>query len=406
MEIIPFDDLPQGLDSLIDLHVDAIYEGGTVGDLRDEPIHRVIRGAGNSGGFRMVGLGTKKRVVVLYTSGENVDWPDALDTERGRFVYFGDNQKSGRALHATKGNRLLQRVYSELHAPTNCRPSIPPFLVFSKSPTATSNWSVRFIGLAVPGYQGASSTEDLVAVWKSSGGIRFQNYRAVFTVLDVPVVSAAWLRALLDDDQWSSGSKSQAPEPYKRWLETGVYQPLCAEPTRNIRSIQEQTPRAGAESAIVKEIYAWFSDAPHAFERFAAFLYALHDQRVRIEGVTRKSVDGGRDAVGAYRLGVPSDPVLVEFALEAKCYRPPIRGRSPNTVGVKEVSRLISRIRHRQFGILVTTSVVARQAYQEVRDDGHPIVFLAGRDIAEILIGHGFQSVQQVKDLLRAKFQV
>lgn len=214
------------------------------------------------------------------------------------------------------------------------------------------------------------------------------------------------LRALLDDDQWSSGSKSQAPEPYKRWLETGVYQPLCAEPTRNIRSIQEQTARAGAESAIVKEIYAWFSDAPHAFERFAAFLYALHDQRVRIEGVTRKSVDGGRDAVGAYRLGVPSDPVLVEFALEAKCYRPPIRGRSPNTVGVKEVSRLISRIRHRQFGILVTTSVVARQAYQEVRDDGHPIVFLAGRDIAEILIGHGFQSVQQVKDLLRAKFQV
>ena len=45
---------------------------------------------------------------------------------------------------------------------------------------------------------------------------------------------------------------------------------------------------------------------------------------------------------------------------------PGLERRGSNTVGVREVSRLISRIRHRQFGVLVTTSVVGRQAYEEV----------------------------------------
>jgi hypothetical protein len=35
------------------------------------------------------------------------------------------------------------------------------------------------------------------------------------------------------------------------------------------------------------------------------------------------------------------------------------------TSGVREMSRLISRLRHRQFGVLVTTSYVDNQAYRE-----------------------------------------
>jgi hypothetical protein len=62
---------------------------------------------------------------------------------------------------------------------------------------------------------------------------------------------------------------------------------------------------------------------------------------------------------------------------------------------------LISRIRHRQFGVLVTTSVIARQAYTEVRDDRHPIVLISGRDIAEVLIQAGYGSVERVGELLR-----
>ncbi|WP_163069640.1 restriction endonuclease, partial [Acinetobacter baumannii] len=66
--------------------------------------------------------------------------------------------------------------------------------------------------------------------------------------------------------------------------------------------------------------------------------------------VTRPSRDGGRDAVGQLRIGAGPASILVDFALEAKCYSP------PGSVGVRDMSRLISRLRHRQFGILVTTT--------------------------------------------------
>ena len=49
------------------------------------------------------------------------------------------------------------------------------------------------------------------------------------------------------------------------------------------------------------------------------------------------------------------------------------------------MSRLISRIRYRQFGIIVTTSHVNKQAYEEVVEDGHPILIITASDIAGIL---------------------
>jgi hypothetical protein len=153
-------------------------------------------------------------------------------------------------------------------------------------------------------------------------------------------------------------------------------------------------------------VWSHFQDAPIAFEAFAARVYQMTDQRVIIDEITRGTIDGGRDAIGRYLLGLPDDPVYAEFSLEAKCYRPPINGLVPNTVGVKEVSRLISRIRHRQFGVLVTTSLVARQAYEEVREDRHPILFISGRDVAEILISNGFNTVERVTALLASEFLV
>ena len=49
------------------------------------------------------------------------------------------------------------------------------------------------------------------------------------------------------------------------------------------------------------------------------------------------------------------------------------------------MSRLISRIRYRQFGVLVTTSYVHEQAYKEIMEDGHPILVVSATDIAGIL---------------------
>lgn len=96
----------------------------------------------------------------------------------------------------------------------------------------------------------------------------------------------------------------------------------------------------------------------------------------------------------------------MDFALEAKCYSPRIGGSEANTVGVKEISRLISRLRHRQFGVLVTTSAIARQGYEEVREDRHPIIFFAGKDITEILIQNDLNSPEKVQDWLSTEFPI
>jgi hypothetical protein len=173
-----------------------------------------------------------------------------------------------------------------------------------------------------------------------------------------------------------------------------------------IRSQEEQIPKTPTSIAILETVWTHFREAPHTFEAFAARIFQMHDSRVIIDQLTRASVDGGRDAVGRYLLGLPDDPVYAEFSLEAKCYAPPINGLNGNTVGVKEVSRLISRIRHRQFGVLVTTSIIGRQAYEEVREDRHPIIFFCGKDITDILMKSGFNTPEVVKNLLHTEFSI
>jgi hypothetical protein len=197
-----------------------------------------------------------------------------------------------------------------------------------------------------------------------------------------------------------------APVAWRGWITSGRYVPLTAEPTTIIRDLDQQTPDTPSKKAILNTVWEHFKDYPHGFEAFAARIYQMHDTRVIIDEITRASVDGGRDAIGRYLLGLSEDPIYAEFALEAKCYRPSTSGEAATTVGVSEVARLISRIRHREFGVMVTTSVVARQAYKEVREDRHPIIIFAGGDIASILTKNGFNTPELVQDFLVREFSV
>ncbi len=395
--------IPSNEVSTADLIVDAVYESSSDGQLSGEPISKLLPGSGNMGGFRVSGRGDRKNWVVLFSTGEDRDWPDLLDLNTGKFLYYGDNKTPGHELHDTRagGNRVLRHAFARLHDDANPRTDIAPFLIFKKSPTTSGARSVQFKGLAVPGYPGLTATEDLVAVWKSSGGQRFQNYRAVFTVLDVAVIRRSWINDLAA----GNSASENAPKAWLDWRESGRYLPLTAEPTTVIRTVEQQTPDSSLKAEVLRRVWQHFKDTPKAFEAFAARIYQMTDSRVIVDEITRGTIDGGRDAVGRYLIGLSDDPVYAEFSLEAKCYRPPIDGEAANTVGVKEVSRLISRIRHRQFGVLVTTSVIARQAYEEVRDDRHPIVFVSGRDIAEILIKNGFNTVGQLDTLLNGEFR-
>ena len=368
------------------LVIDRVYRGGSAGNVGDDPLAKLLP-VGNQGGFRT--YGRPAQLVVLYTSGAEPDWPDALDPYTGTFTYFGDNRSPGKVLHDTprRGNLLLSTVFERVHAGREGREQVPPFLLFDKPGRGRD---VRFRGLLAPGSDRLSGEEDLVAVWRTTGGQRFQNYRARFTVLDVASVSRAWIRQI----EFGKPLGADCPDAWHTWVETGRYTPLLAPPTVIIRTREQQAP-APADKPLLHLVYEYFKDRPHDFEYFAADLMRLSNPNVDRIDVTRPWRDGGRDAVGDYLLGPSSDPVAVEFALEAKCYSP------TNGVGVRETSRLISRLRHRQFGVLVTTSHLDKQAYREIREDGHPVVVLAGRDIADILKKSGLDTTTGLRHYLQ-----
>lgn len=379
---IPFSDLPRS-----DLVVDAVYAAGPAPNVSADPLAKLLP-CGNQGGFRYNGRTERPRLVVLFTTGADPDWPDVLDVARGLFMYYGDNKTPGRELHAPEGNRILRGAFAAAEAR---RADVPPFFVFSK---VGAGRDVRFRGLAVPGDIEGTSSEELVALWRTKDGQRFQNYRATFSILDVATISRAWLKDLEE----GVPDSLHAPPAWKRWRATGVAPVLTAPQVLPIRSREEQLPSTEGAVSVLDTVRGYFADDPYAFEACAVELVRMLDRNVVSCDLTRPWRDGGRDALGEYAIGPLSDPIRVEFALEAKCYG------AKNGVGVREVSRLIARLRHRQFGILVTTSYVDGQAYRELREDGHPVVVLAGRDIVELLRQHGITTREAVEGWLAARF--
>lgn len=379
--------------SKADLVVDALYQGGRAGNAGDDPFPTLLR-MSNQGGFRYRGdLDGELELVVLISTLADPDWPDGLDPETGVFTYFGDNKEPGRALHDTgrRGNQLLRRLFEDAQAGEAGRRRVPPVLVFSRAPA----WrDVTFLGLAVPGASELTLADDLVALWRTKSGKRFQNYRARFTILDASVVSRAWIDSIIS----RSPDYAAAPHAWRLWVETGARRPLVATRSIEYRNRAEQLPSDQTGEKLLGLVRDHFRERPHDFEHFAGAVAHLMLPDIETLDVTRPSRDGGRDAIGQLRIGTGAGAILVDFALEAKCYSP------ANSVGVREVSRLISRLRHRQFGILVTTSWVDAQAYREIKEDGHPIVVIAAADIVALLRKSGRGTVSELSAWLQSEF--
>lgn len=377
-----------------DLRVDAVYQGGRSGNAGDDPLGPLLQ-VSNSGGFRYRGSIDDLAMVVLTTSMSDPDWPDAVDPETGVLTYFGDNKKPGCGLHETprRGNELLRRVFDLAHGSPTERARVPPIFAFASIRPCRD---VRFLGLVVPGATSLRPSEDLVAIWKVKHGLRFQNYRAVFTVLDAGVISRRWLDGIIAGQY----HVDHAPDAWRQWVVSGTYRPLASERTVEYRSKPEQLPRDETGRRLIWALYTHFAKDPHRFEPCAAAICQLALPEIAKMDVTRPSRDGGRDAVGRVRLGKGPGAILIDFALEAKCYAP------GSSVGVRELSRLISRLRHRQFGILVTTSYVDSYAYREIKEDQHPIMIIAADDIVRLLRDHGLGEVSALQSWLTTEFPV
>lgn len=381
-----------------DLIVDCVYKGGQAKNSSSEVIHKLFPKCGIFGGFRKVnrtdGSG-KPAYVILYTTMSELEWPDYLDEETGIFRYYGDNRTPGAGLLAAKlqGNKLLEMVFSILNGQGEMK-DMPPFFIFKKE----EGYDVKFLGLAAPGNPKISPDKDLVAFWRTMDGNRFQNYEAYFTVLNTGTVpiSRAWLNALINDHE---NSLQYAPGVWKKFVKNGRngIEALTAPKILKIptKYDQLQSDDEGMKCLdTIRKHYLMDLNYPQGFEACATSIISKMDGNFVDFSLTRPWRDGGRDAIGYYSIktgGKVNHPLKIDCALEAKCYS------KDNAVGVKQMSRLISRIRYRQFGILITTSYVDSQAYREVVEDGHPVLIVTASDIAGILRSNSINSSNVVE---------
>lgn len=361
-----------------DLIVDGVYKGSRNCNASDDPLPSLL-GVDSGAGFRHLGqrpsVSTLK-LVVLKSNFNDPDWPDYLDKESGIFTYFGDNKKPSRELHNTprKGNLILKNMFEFRHDLTRVD-HFPPIFIFGSTGYYRD---VRFLGLAVPGSESMGPENDLVALWKTGPNeLRFQNYRSYFSILDVSQINRNWIK---DIQNGIIVDSPHAPQVWLNWLRSRKYKNLIAPRSIEVRSREEQLPREKNESEVLQHVYSRYKTNPIAFEKCAMEIARLIMPDINSWELTRPWRDGGMDAIGGYHIGSGLSAIEVDFALEAKCYNP-----EKGVVGVRELSRLISRLRHRQFGILVTTSYLGLQAYKELKEDKHPVVIISGGDIAKIL---------------------
>ena len=383
---VQFEDLDKS-----DLIVDCIYKGGTAPNMSAEPFHKLIPECENAGGFRkrlrQDGSG-KYAYIILYTSMEELEWPDYLEEETGIFRYYGDNREPGRELTDTKkkGNLILETTFALLNEGVHID-DIPPFFIFKKTGNGRD---IQFLGLAAPGNPKISPDKDLVAFWRTVKEKRFQNYEAYFTVLDTgkKPISRKWIEMLIHDH---ANSLQYAPDVWKKFVKKGRngIEALKAPKQFSIPTKYEQLQSDVEGNACLQIIRDHYDGFKQGFEECATNIVCKMDPNFQDFVLTRPWRDGGRDAIGRYAIstGGKVNPALkMDCALEAKCYS------ATNSVGVREMSRLISRIRYRQFGIMVTTSFVDNQAYGEVIEDEHPILIVTASDIAGVLRNNGINT--------------
>ena len=375
------------------LIIDCVYDHGEPWSLSNDALSKLM-GVKNVGGFRTK---TGLKYVVLYSTNSDIYWRDVLDTELGLYIYYGDNKKPGVDIHGPYGNRVLREVFEYAESnDVNIRKKIPPFFLFESD---RENGGVKFRGLLVPGYRGINHLDWLTAVWAQlNEGGRFQNYKSMFTVLDTSSGSESSPKDASIDIRWLEDLKNgkgfdsiYAPFAWKNFIEKGIFKPLTISVNTCIRTKEQQLPQDGLRKEMLNYIYNYFIDNPTNFETFALGITVLADDNIYGEQQTRPTRDGGRDGIGNYAIMKKLKTSLnTTFAVEAKCYE------SNHSVGVKETSRLISRIRHRQFGVFVTTSFVAPQAYQEILEDEQPIAIIAGNDIIDILFQNQITSMAKL----------
>jgi hypothetical protein len=148
-----------------------------------------------------------------------------------------------------------------------------------------------------------------------------------------------------------------------------------------------------ADRPLLDLVYQHFKDRPDDFEQFAADLWRVSEPNVDKIDVTRPWRDGGRDAIGKTCL-VPMPTPLPS----SSPWRPSARAHQQRR-----------RERDKPTHLAAPAPPIRRpghyplpryQAYREIREDGHPVVVLAGRDVIERLKDRGLDNITAIRQHL------
>lgn len=215
--VVEFNDLSNS-----NLIVNEIYKGGKASGKGSEVLHKLFPGISNSGGFRIKQGENPKRdyFCILYADNKHKEWINVFESSTGKFTYYGDNKDVNIPIEnvSKKGISLLKRVND--HFKKENRKSIPPIFVFVKGKVG---WDIRFIGIAVPGFIEDQPTKFLEEVSYDEGEGQVANYKSIYTILDVRVISREWINDVMEGRAYES---KHVPLNWKIWVDKGIYIPL------------------------------------------------------------------------------------------------------------------------------------------------------------------------------------
>ncbi|MEN9692526.1 MAG: hypothetical protein RLZZ330_170, partial [Actinomycetota bacterium] len=198
-----------------------------------------------------------------------------------------------------KGNAILRNAFQFSHGTAEDRLKCPIFLIFEGT---GERHDVKFLGLAVPGASHLQLDEDLIALWRVSNGVRFQNYRSIFTILDIGKIDGNWIRTIAKNKaiDWTD---ERIPKPLKAWVNKRSYSPLVTEHLKETRSRENQVPSNSLEKSLVEAIHEYCGEDDFLFEAVALEIWKISVGLPVNADLTKRYRDGGRDAVGTILIG-------------------------------------------------------------------------------------------------------
>ena len=344
-------------------------------DLADDEKDWTIQ---NSGGIRGLSKGDlsgkisgiDKSAVFCFTTkqstGSHNPWDDATDYFKGEVKYWGDAKyNKSKDIDEWLGNRILKNI-SDKTIEGNFD-EVPPILYFNSN---KSGW-ISFRGLCVIyGYQERSFMDK---------DHRIKNYQWSFAMLDVQSVDPEWIkhRALNNNDNHKS-----CPLAWKNYVKNGKIKRLQAW-RNNIKSKDSQLPvKRSKEDRFLQSL----KEMP--YDDFETIICSMLQSSNLVHNIdqTRKTSDGGFDMIGKFFL---PDPFHYEINFKGEVKR----WAGNSSVGVKDISRLVARLRRGEYGLFFTTSYYGRQAQEEVIKDAYPVKLFSGVDMYNL-----FEAANMIKE--------